>query len=451
MKKFITTVIVALMCHISYGQKPTSINYKISYNSSSCKYEAYMHVNAVTSGLAFPGSAQFTIVVPASMSSNAVTSVVSKNPSTSGWSNGGSASSSSNDFYSIIYNPQAGAAYPTGLSAGDSVLLFDFSLNNDVCASNVRPWSSSDPSSPGTSSGNFANGINISFAPVYSGNEASNAPVAAPSINSLSPNCSSSSKGIALSASGNGIGASCGTLSYAWTGPNSFTATTANISVLDSNISIGQYNVMVTDAFGCAVSDSITIDSSNCFTLPVPVSLMSFDGHRINNVNKLFWTTANEVNNQHFIVERKIGDGEFEPIGTVESLAPGGNSKSVLNYSFNDYDVMTPNVTVLYMLKQVDFDQEFEYYGPVRINTDENLAITAYPNPAIDIVNIAGLNDEFDYTVKVYDLVGKVLIDSPISANEPVIDVGFLSTGVYNVVVTTNSGIELSTKVIIGD
>jgi gliding motility-associated-like protein len=63
--------------------------------------------------------------------------------------------------------------------------------------------------------------------------------------------CSTSSDGIAIENASGGSGA----LTYSWTGPNSFSASTSSISGVTS----GNYTVVVTDAKGCSATDSVKI------------------------------------------------------------------------------------------------------------------------------------------------------------------------------------------------
>jgi gliding motility-associated-like protein len=63
--------------------------------------------------------------------------------------------------------------------------------------------------------------------------------------------CSTSSDGIAIETAAGGTG----TLSYSWSGPNSFSASTSSISGVTS----GNYTVLVTDARGCTATDSVKI------------------------------------------------------------------------------------------------------------------------------------------------------------------------------------------------
>lgn len=82
-----------------------------------------------------------------------------------------------------------------------------------------------------------------------------------------------------------------GTLSYAWTGPNSFTATTEDLSGLEA----GTYNVTVTDANGCTTTTQVIVSSTvginesnvNAFKLyPNPTNgIMTIESTLTGNVN----------------------------------------------------------------------------------------------------------------------------------------------------------------------
>ncbi len=111
--------------------------------------------------------------------------------------------------------------------------------------------------------------------------------------------------------------------------------------------------------------------------LPLPVELTKF----VANINSdnivLEWSTATEVNNYGFEIERAIADN-FETIGFVEGA---GNSNSPKNYSFVDVAV---SGEVSYRLKQIDTDGSFEYSNVVTVKAN-GLAKTElfqnHPNP----------------------------------------------------------------------
>ncbi|HLG35896.1 MAG TPA: T9SS type A sorting domain-containing protein [Bacteroidia bacterium] len=93
-----------------------------------------------------------------------------------------------------------------------------------------------------------------------------------------------------------------------------------------------------------------------CTSLPLPVELISFTGENKNSINHLHWSTASEINNDYFIVERSADGIDFENIGTVDGH---GNSNQPLNYFFDD--VQPASGINYYRLKQIDYDGKFEY------------------------------------------------------------------------------------------
>lgn len=89
----------------------------------------------------------------------------------------------------------------------------------------------------------------------------------------------------------------------------------------------------------------------------LPVELTEFTVKAINNqFIKLNWTTATEVNNAGFEIQRSTNGADFETI----SWSPGYNNSNVVHhYSYQDNEVVSG--TYYYRLKQVDNDGQFEY------------------------------------------------------------------------------------------
>ncbi len=94
----------------------------------------------------------------------------------------------------------------------------------------------------------------------------------------------------------------------------------------------------------------------------IPVELTSFAANVNENNVTLNWTTATELNNQGFDVERNSGNG-FEKIGFVAGF---GTSSEIHTYSYVDGSLQEGTYT--YRLKQVDFDGTFEYSDVVEVD-----------------------------------------------------------------------------------
>lgn len=133
---------------------------------------------------------------------------------------------------------------------------------------------------------------------------------------------------------------------------------------------------------------------------PLPVEWLSFEAFKGNNdaVN-LSWSTASEVNNDYFEIERSENGKEFSVIASVEG---NGNSSAVSTYQYTDSKPL--NGTSYYRLKQVDFDGQYEYSVIRAVNIAA--AYFVYPNPADTYLKILGLSDQ-QIRVRMLDLQGK--------------------------------------------
>lgn len=95
----------------------------------------------------------------------------------------------------------------------------------------------------------------------------------------------------------------------------------------------------------------------------VPVTLVSFDAARENNDVKLSWQTAQELNSDHFVVERSYDGTNFTNIATVDAA---GNSSTILQYSYTDVNANSFGGRVYYRLKMLDTDGT-SAYSPIKL------------------------------------------------------------------------------------
>jgi hypothetical protein len=122
----------------------------------------------------------------------------------------------------------------------------------------------------------------------------------------------------------------------------------------------------------------------------------------------LNWSTASEINNKHFLVERSIDGINYQTIATV---AGAGNSTTVKSYSYLDAGLAIG--TYYYRLKQVDFDGKYSYSSVriIRLGAGVAASVQIFPVPFQNVIHI-GLNQEFasPTLVRLLDLNGKVLV-----------------------------------------
>ncbi|MES2389593.1 MAG: T9SS type A sorting domain-containing protein [Bacteroidota bacterium] len=172
---------------------------------------------------------------------------------------------------------------------------------------------------------------------------------------------------------------------------------------------------------------------------PLPVTLLSFNAVRSHNAVELNWATATEQNAAYFEVQRSTDGRTFEAIGKV---AAAGNSLSLHNYSFTDFDEVKSNGTVYYRLRQTDLSEAFVYSAvrSVDFGKQAMLLQAMYPNPARNELNLL-INSSSDTRLQIFDLTGRMVMDQNLSENTALhtISLAGLVPGLYNVYVFNGS------------
>lgn len=177
---------------------------------------------------------------------------------------------------------------------------------------------------------------------------------------------------------------------------------------------------------------------------PLPVKLISFTAKAIERDAVLSWSTATERNNDHFEVERSLDGINFMKVGEVNGA---GNSTSIVKYAFTDYrvaDISAQNV--YYRLKQVDFDNAFEYSNLATVSFVKQgmvSIINVQPNPfAGNLVVSYNLPDNGDVTIRIVDAQGRILASNDAQAKKGINTAQFNTSdyakGLYFITVNYN-------------
>lgn len=116
----------------------------------------------------------------------------------------------------------------------------------------------------------------------------------------------------------------------------------------------------------------------------------------------------------------------YERIG---ELPGAGHSSTRHDYLFVD-EAPFPGANY-YRIKQVDVDGEFTY-SPVQVATlAEPHHVTVYPNPARDMVRIAGLETPENALVEVFNAAGEQLPFPSDAWDNGLLDLSTLPKGLY--------------------
>jgi hypothetical protein len=88
----------------------------------------------------------------------------------------------------------------------------------------------------------------------------------------------------------------------------------------------------------------------------LPVRWLDFSANELTEGVQLKWSTAMEINNKMFEVERSEDGKHFEYAGSVDGK---GNTNTISSYSF--IDQVNSQHTWFYRIKQIDFDGKADY------------------------------------------------------------------------------------------
>lgn len=169
---------------------------------------------------------------------------------------------------------------------------------------------------------------------------------------------------------------------------------------------------------------------------PLPIEILFFNITYDDKKVVLNWSTATEVNNDYFSVERSTDMKNWQTLGKLKGA---GNSNTIQYYSFIDYGIQSG--IYYYQLKQTDFDGNSAYFLPPHSVICENSPIKPeidyFPNPfttdlSVDIQNISTDGATF----YIFDLLGNMLLEKSLNNDQPenhkfMLSMGNLPAGIY--------------------
>jgi hypothetical protein len=165
----------------------------------------------------------------------------------------------------------------------------------------------------------------------------------------------------------------------------------------------------------------------------LPVTFLSVDATLQSDRSVLVtWVTANENNNNYFVVERSADGITFESLGSVKGAT---NSAIALSYLFQDKSPLRG--ISYYRIRQVDLNGEFSNSNIVTIQVF-GLSISVFPNPVKESLNLQlNTSDPVEANVIIYSILGEQVFSkqSFFSAGLTTqsVDVSGLPAGIYTV------------------
>lgn len=178
-------------------------------------------------------------------------------------------------------------------------------------------------------------------------------------------------------------------------------------------------------------------------TNQLPVELTKFTANMLDDKTvTVDWTTASELNNDHFDVERSVDGVNFTKVGEVAGF---GTTAQEHEYNYLDNNVNLLHVSTLYYrLKQVDYNGDFTYsiIRNVYLNGATTDGLKVWYNDAESKMSII-FNSKVseNITIKLVDMQGKTLSHKNVSVstgiNQFSVGTTDVAKGVYNLVIAT--------------
>ncbi len=177
-------------------------------------------------------------------------------------------------------------------------------------------------------------------------------------------------------------------------------------------------------------------------SVTLPVKLASFNATPMDRFVSIMWTTAEEINNNYFEVQRSTDMVNFTIIGQVKGQ---GTTMNLTNYTLLDESPLTG--TAYYRLVQVDFDGTSTISKSVAVTAQGAISLSIYPNPSTGVV-YAGLTSEsadgiYSVHLLVTDMTGRIVAQKTVSELIPATKINILDgtekleAGFYSVTITS--------------
>ena len=148
---------------------------------------------------------------------------------------------------------------------------------------------------------------------------------------------------------------------------------------------------------------------------PLPIELLEFDAKAAGDHANIFWTTATEINNDYFTLEKSKDGILFSQVAIIDGA---GNSTRDLHYVYADYNVSDGRI--YYRLKQTDYDGAYSYSPTVAVYFSDQYRfeiISAFVRESSSL-HIEFINDiSGPCNLMLHDLSGKLIYRIAVSSD----------------------------------
>ncbi|MBI3135853.1 MAG: T9SS type A sorting domain-containing protein [Bacteroidetes bacterium] len=195
------------------------------------------------------------------------------------------------------------------------------------------------------------------------------------------------------------------------------------------------------------VASSSAINTYGVFSLAsisgsnvLPIELLNFEGRCDEVYTMLSWSTASEMNNDYFTIERSTDGVNWQLSGTIKGA---GNSSEFSNYTYSDSQISFGDITY-YRVKQTDYDGFSKDLKTIsvtncRSNSSTENVLHVYPNPSNGVFNLACSKDAGEVeSIQIFNASGREVYYAVGFQNS--IDLTALEGGIYFIQLNLKTG-----------
>lgn len=207
-----------------------------------------------------------------------------------------------------------------------------------------------------------------------------------------------------------------------------YSATGSSLLYVDdnlANLATGYYYIDITNGSSKMVTAPVWYTRSDLGALPITFS--SFTAQKQDKIVKLNWSTEQEFNSSHFIIERSADGRTWKPIA---SMAAAGISSNHVEYTA--YDNLPLNGMSYYRIKEVDKDGRLQVSVVRPVNFDKGYSITVAPNPAKDFITVTKdrINNASS-TIQLFNASGNIIFTEKTNLSKININTAAFARGLY--------------------
>lgn len=169
------------------------------------------------------------------------------------------------------------------------------------------------------------------------------------------------------------------------------------------------------------------------YTSPLPIKLLSFAANCRDGKALIQWSTASEINNDYFTIEKTYDGVNFEFVAKIKGA---GNSNSILNYSYTDNHPGAGKV--YYRLSQTDFDGTTETFDLISFECGSSSPldiISVYNNHGGNLISAFSAPSNGKFLLSIVDVRGRLIYNDHLNLiegfNQVLLQIQEPSSGVY--------------------